>query len=83
VVVAGVHLLAVDDAKQLLAACAGLNSAERLTSILTAYIAAAGETLEEMRPSLFVQKGERLRQELTRYEGADTDLPPASRPRPA
>lgn len=70
------HLLAVDDAKQLLAACAGRNSAERLTAILTAYITAAGESIEEMRPSLFVQKGERLRQELARYEGNDTDLPP-------
>lgn len=70
------HLLAVEDAKQLLAACAVRNSAERLTAILTAYIAAAGENIEAMRPSLFVQKGERLRQELARYEGDDTDLPP-------
>lgn len=70
------HQLALDDAKALMQACAGSNSADRLTAILTAYIAAAGDSVETMRPSVFVQKGERLRQESARYEDPDNFLPP-------
>ncbi len=70
------HQLALDDAKALMQACAGSNSADRLTAMLTAYIAAAGESVETMRPSVFVQKGERLRQESARYEDPDNFLPP-------
>jgi len=72
------HKIALDDAKALLAACSGMNSAERLTSMLRAYVAAAGESVETMRQSIFVQKGERLRQELAQYEDPATDLPPLS-----
>ncbi|MEL7318366.1 MAG: hypothetical protein AAFN04_06970, partial [Pseudomonadota bacterium] len=70
------HQLALEDAKALMQACAGSNSADRLTAMLTAYIAAAGDNVEAMRPSVFVQKGERLRQESARYEDPDNFLPP-------
>ncbi len=70
------HQLALEDAKALMQACAGSNSADRLTAMLTAYIAAAGDRIETMRPSVFVQKGERLRQESTRYESPGNFLPP-------
>lgn len=70
------HETVVDDAKALLASCIGRNSAERLSAILRSYIEAAGDSIETMRPSMFVQKGERLRQELARYDDPATDLPP-------
>lgn len=70
------HAEAVAEASALLAACQGSNAGARMTRLLDNYLAAAGETLDSIRPSLFVQRGERLRQELAAYANPDNDLPP-------
>ena len=70
------HAEAIAEAKALSAACQGSNSGGRIMRLLDNYLAAAGETVEDLRPSQFVQRGERLRQELAAYEEADNDLPP-------
>lgn len=70
------HAEAVAEARALLTACAGSNAGARLVRFLENYLEAAGEKVEGMRPSLFVQRGERLRQELAAYEQPDTDHPP-------
>ena len=46
--------------------------------MLTNYLLAAGESLDVAKPSLLVQRGERLRQELARYEAPDHMLPPVA-----
>lgn len=70
------HAEAVAEARAMLAACQGSNAGARMTRLLDNYLAAAGETLDTIRPSLFVQRGERLRQELAAYADPDNDLPP-------
>ena len=44
--------------------------------MLENYLAATGKTLEQAKPSLIVQRGERLRQELATYELTDNFLDP-------
>ena len=72
------HEEAVSEARHALGRCQGNNAAARLTGLLTNYLAAAGENLESTKPSLLVQRGERLRQELARYEVPDHMLPPVA-----
>jgi hypothetical protein len=70
------HAAAIELARAMLAGCEGSNAGARMTAMLTAYLDAAGDSPSSMRPSLFVQRGERLRQELAGYETADTMLAP-------
>ncbi|MCB2015421.1 MAG: hypothetical protein KDE67_11055 [Sphingobium sp.] len=70
------HAIAVTEAQAVLDACQGSNAGARLGRLLANYIWAAGESLEGMRPSLFIQHGERLRQELAAYDNVDNDHPP-------
>lgn len=65
-------------ASDLLHRCRGSNAASRLVTMLENYIQAAGSDISEIRPSLLVQRGERLRQELTAYLATDSMLPPVA-----
>lgn len=68
----------IASAQELLERCKGSNSAARLVRILENYIEASGEDLSTVKPSLLVQRGERLRQEISAYEAIDTMLAPLS-----
>jgi hypothetical protein len=70
------HAEAVREALAALQRCQGNNAAARLSGLFQNYIDAAGDGLESAKPSLAVQRGERLRQELARYESADHMLSP-------
>jgi hypothetical protein len=70
------HAEAVALARAMLAGCQGSNAGARMIAMLEAYLEAAGDGIETMRPSLFVQRGERLRQELAGYARPDTMLAP-------
>lgn len=72
------HAEAVREARRALDRCQGNNAAARLTAFLSNYLEAAGESIEAAKPSLLVQRGERLRQELKRYEAPDHMLPPVA-----
>jgi hypothetical protein len=72
------HQEATGEARHALGRCQGNNAAARLTGLLTNYLEAAGESIETAKPSLLVQRGERLRQELARYETFDHMLPPVA-----
>lgn len=63
-------------AKDALDRCDRSNAASRLVGFLNNYIDAAGGKVADLRPSLFVQRGERLRQEISAYQLHDTMLPP-------
>lgn len=63
-------------AQEMLSRCEGSNAASRLTQMLRNYLDAAGSDVSSLRPSIFVQRGERLRQELAAYQSHDTLLPP-------
>jgi hypothetical protein len=65
-------------ARDLLNRCRGSNAASRLTIMLENYLQAVGLNVNEIRPSLLVQRGERLRQELAAYQSPDTMLPPVA-----
>ena len=62
------HAEAIREARALLTRCRLSNSAARFVSALENYLAAGGETLADLRPSLFVQRGEKLRQEIAPHE---------------
>lgn len=68
----------LDLAKAVLSICEGSNAASRLSRLIENYINAAGSNSSELRESLFVQRGERLRQELKAYSRPDIMLPPLS-----
>lgn len=68
----------IHTATDLLNNCRGSNSAGRLVVFLENYLDAAGAGLDNVRASLLVQRGERLRQELLAYQSAETLLPPIS-----
>lgn len=70
------HAEALALARAMLAGCQGSNAGARMIAMLEAYLEAAGDGIETMRPSLFVQRGERLRQELAGYARPDTMLAP-------
>ena len=70
------HAEAVAEARAVLNRCRGNNAAARLTFRLENYLAAAGNAIGEVKPSLLVQRGERLRQELAAYAAPDTLLDP-------
>jgi hypothetical protein len=70
------HAEAVSEALAVLNRCRGNNAAARLTLRLENYLAAIGTSIEEVKPSLLVQRGERLRQELAAYAAPDTLLDP-------
>lgn len=70
------HAEAAALAREMLAGCQGSNAGARMIPMLEAYLDAAGDNVETMRPSLFVQRGERLRQELAGYARPDTMLAP-------
>jgi hypothetical protein len=70
------HAEAVAEALALLNRCKGNNAAARLSLRLENYLAAAGSALEDVKPSLLVQRGEKLRQELAAYVAPDTLLDP-------
>ncbi len=67
------HAEAIREAKALLDRCRLSNSAARFVSGFENYLSAGGETLADLRPSLFVQRGEKLRQEIAAYEGGQQD----------
>lgn len=67
------HSEAIREAKALLDRCRLSNSAARFVSGFENYLAAGGDTLADLRPSLFVQRGEKLRQEIAAYEGSEQD----------
>lgn len=70
------HSEAASEAQSLLDRCRGNNAAARLTLRLENYLAAIGISVEDARPSLLVQRGEKLRQELAAYGAPDTLLDP-------
>ena len=67
------HGEAIREARALLDRCRLSNSAARFVSGFENYLAAGGDTLADLRPSLFVQRGEKLRQEIAAYEGSEQD----------
>lgn len=67
---------AVSEARLAFDRCQTSNAGARLTRLLQNYLAATGDALEQAKPSLIVQRGERLRQELTAYENPDSFLDP-------
>jgi hypothetical protein len=64
---------AIREAQALLARCRLSNSAARFVGGFENYLAAGGDALADMRPSLFVQRGEKLRQEIAAYENDNRD----------
>jgi hypothetical protein len=67
------HGEAIREARALLDRCRLSNSAARFVSGFENYLSAGGETLADLRPSLFVQRGEKLRQEIAAYESGQQD----------
>ena len=67
------HAEAIREAQALLDRCRLSNSAARFVSGFENYLSAGGETLADLRPSLFVQRGEKLRQEIAAYETGQQD----------
>lgn len=67
---------AVSEARLALDRSLRSNAGARLTRLLENYLAATGEALDQAKPSLIVQRGERLRQELTGYENPNSFLDP-------
>lgn len=72
------HQLAIEEALEIKQKCAGNNAAARLTQLLDNYLNSIGESLDEIKPSMAVQRGEKLRQEILAYDKADNMLPPIS-----
>jgi hypothetical protein len=70
------HSEAASEAQAVLDRCRGNNAAARLTLRLENYLAAIGISVEDTKPSLLVQRGEKLRQELAAYAAPDTLLDP-------
>ena len=70
------HAEAVREAQALLERCRGSNAGARLTQLLENYLAAAGEAVEDIRASLMVQRGEKLRQEIAALAVPDSLLDP-------
>jgi hypothetical protein len=70
------HSEAASEAQSVLDRCRGNNAAARLTLRLENYLAAIGPSIEGTKPSLLVQRGEKLRQELAAYAAPDTLLDP-------
>jgi hypothetical protein len=70
------HSEATSEAQAVLDRCRGNNAAARLTLRLENYLAAIGASIEGAKPSLLVQRGEKLRQELAAYAVPDTLLDP-------
>lgn len=70
------HAEAISEARALLNRCNGNNAAARLTQRLENYLDAAGTSVDDIKPSLIVQRGERLRQELAAYAVPGTLLDP-------
>ncbi len=70
------HAEAVREAQALLERCRGSNAGARLTQLLENYLAAAGEAVEDIRASLMVQRGEKLRQEIAALATPDSLLDP-------
>lgn len=68
--------LAVEEAQELVKKCATSNAGARLTKFLGHYVQNAGTSLEELQPSLFVQRGEKLRQEISAYDDPTNMLDP-------
>jgi hypothetical protein len=67
---------AVSEAKAALDRCKRSNAGARLNRFLENYLAATGDTIADAKPSLIVQRGERLRQELAAYDNPDSFLDP-------
>jgi hypothetical protein len=70
------HAEAASEAQAVLDRCRGNNAAARLTLRLENYLAAIGSSIENSKPSLLVQRGEKLRQELAACTAPDTLLDP-------
>jgi hypothetical protein len=70
------HSEAAAEALALLNRCQGNNAAARLAPRLENYLAAIGSSIEEIKPSLLVQRGEKLRQEISAYAVPGTLLDP-------
>lgn len=75
------HAEAVDEARRLLSLAEGSNTAQRLVEPLKRYIAALGETIDDLQSGIIAQRGERVRQFLADYEAEapDPDLDPLPR----
>lgn len=65
-------------ARELISKCEGSNAGARLVSILKNYIEAASVDINSIRPSLFVQRGDRIRNEIAAYNDPQNMLPPLS-----
>jgi hypothetical protein len=72
------HAEAVAEAKAVFDRCQRSNAGARLTRLFENYLDTAGGTLEDLKPSLCVQRGERLRQELAAYGNPDSFLDPVA-----
>jgi hypothetical protein len=59
------HHEARDEAQRVRALCGTSDAAYEIGGLLDRYLEAMGETIEGVRPGLFVQRGERLRQALS------------------
>jgi len=66
----------ISNAREIHARCQGSNSARRLVNLIERYLSAAGEEISDLRSSLFVQRGERIRQEIAAYMSHDNMLAP-------
>jgi hypothetical protein len=70
------HSEAASEANAVLDRCRSNNAAARLTLRLENYLVAIGPSIEDTKPSLLVQRGEKLRQALAAYAAPDTLLDP-------
>lgn len=70
------HAETILEIRAVLDRCRGNNAAARLTLRLENYLDAAGVAIEDIKPSLLVQRGERLRQELAAYDSPDSMFDP-------
>ncbi len=72
------HQMALDEAKALQEKCATSNSGAQLSPLLESYIENLGSSIEQIRPSLSVLKGEKLRQTLAAYQSKNSMMQPLS-----
>lgn len=72
------HQLTLEEALEISRKCETSNAGARLTQLLENYINSIGQSLEEIKPSMAVQRGEKLRQELAAYDRLDNMLAPIS-----
>ena len=72
------HQMALVEASSLQEKCATSNSGAQLSPLLLSYIENLGDSIEQIRPSLSVLKGEKLRQTLVAYQNHNSMMQPLS-----